>query len=138
MSFIFISLAIWLAAWLSIIILHAIALRATMKDPVRAEAYEAETDLAEIVKDGNNLFSTGFIYMLITLACHFIHLSVVRWILFAAMVIFTVLPVMSCFPKLRWLKPQNPPWVIISIITCIICNTIPLVMAIMVLTGYLL
>lgn len=82
-------LILWLGGWLAIIVLNIINRASSEQD------YNTFYIENELVADGNNLFSAGFFYFLGNLACNFINLPILHWILFIVGTACCVLPVFS-------------------------------------------
>ena len=61
----------WIISWLLIIIIHAIVIKRYDISSVYSMHFKEE-----IVNDGNNLFSTGLVYFIATLICHFLSISI--------------------------------------------------------------
>ncbi len=115
-------LILWLGGWLVIILLNV------LNRAVSGTDYVIENIENELVKDGNNLFATGLVYFLGNLLCLFADLSVLHWILFVVGVAFCALPVLSLIPMafdtFRMFKRY---W--LSFFGAVVCDVIPLVMA---------
>ena len=72
-------------AWITIVIIHAL--------------YKGndETVKSEMVKDGNNLFSISFIYLVCYEIIHFVNIYWIKIVLCVLMYLFGILPLLSAF-----------------------------------------
>lgn len=110
-------LGVMLAGWVIIIIIHAIYTH-------RNEGVDAEFTSQEMVKDGNNLFSTGVTYLIGNVICAYVPFTILRWVLFVALAIMALVP---CISTLSLVVFGRVPFS--QKLTAIINSFIPLYMA---------
>lgn len=95
-------------AWVSIIVVSAISTKCYNKDLVKYgegsfEVWHYKTSQKEMLKDGNNLFSTALIYIVALVTCYFVKIKLVSYIIMAGMFLFA-LP--SLFQMIVTMIPQ--------------------------------
>ncbi len=73
-----------LSGWISIIILAAISQK-------KIDAFSH----GEMVKDGNNLFSTAVTYILANALCMYLDIVWLEWIIFIGLLLFAIIPFLS-------------------------------------------
>ncbi|MBP3706261.1 MAG: hypothetical protein J6J13_03300 [Clostridia bacterium] len=116
-------LLLWLGGWLCIIVLN-ITNRALSDSNFITEQVEKN-----LVLDGNNLFSTGLFYFIANIACFFLNYQILHWILIILGVAFCIPPIISLFAVFKqasfW---KGKYW--LTLISAIICDAIPFIMAI--------
>ncbi len=123
----FIELAsLWIGGWILIIIIHGAYSQ-------KSKSENKEFVKKEMVKDGNNLFATGLLYFLITVACHFIRYKVFWWIGFIFCSVFVVISIVG---TIRLVAAKREP--ISQKITAIINVAVPAIMAINLYYTYLM
>ena len=81
--------ALWLGAWIIIIVLNSIVEKRHLND------FNHDFVKDEIVKDANNLFRTGFFYQIILCLAWLFTIKVVKWILVIIGIGLAVLPMIS-------------------------------------------
>lgn len=93
---------LWLGGWLLIIVIHAVMRKSSAANMKKADIFTASLEeeivpeiSAELIKDGNNLFVTGFIFYLGNLLCYFIQSPVLHWIFLVAGILICLPPLIS-------------------------------------------
>lgn len=120
----------WIISWLLIIIIHAIVIKRYDISSVYSMHFKEE-----IVNDGNNLFSTGLVYFIATLICHFLSISILRWVILIITFALCVPPLLSfCGLISRHSSNQIEN---IQKITAFICDFCPLLMSLNIYLSYI-
>ena len=76
----FVLTSIWLLSWILIIVIFSYA-NATAKEDDESCYFFFSVAKDEMVTDGNNLFTTGFLYLIGNVICRFINIPVLQWII---------------------------------------------------------
>ncbi len=121
-----IAAALWLGGWFVIIICNVMCVYIN-----RVRVFQDNFASDEIVKDGNNLFTTGLVYFIFTLACYFFSFTIFHWIFFIVFSLVALFCTLSCFPRFFTfgISVQKN----LSIISAFISQCIPLAMMINIL-----
>lgn len=123
---------LWLGGWILIIVIHAVMCKSS------AALSDEELSLtisAELIKDGNNLFTSGFFYYIGNLLCYFIHSPVLHWILLVAGVLCCLPPLFSTV--FLTVKFPSDPLKKYLLISKFLMAVIPLAMAVNIYFVYL-
>ena len=126
----FVLTSIWLLSWILIIVIFSYA-NATAKEDDESCYFFFSVAKDEMVTDGNNLFTTGFLYLIGNVICRFINIPVLQWIILIIAILLCIPPVLSCISQMI---PQafryRDKYVTLMAITGVINTFIPLIMAI--------
>lgn len=86
--------AVWLLSWISIIVIYSIA-NVISKDDNNNYFFSFAQN--EMIADGNNLFSTGFFYLIGNIICKFINVPLIRWGLLIVGIVLCMPSIFSWF-----------------------------------------
>ncbi|MEG2383511.1 MAG: hypothetical protein RSB39_07965 [Oscillospiraceae bacterium] len=103
MQVILIGIALWIITWLFVIVLNIILkISLTKKAAKNNEEWENsvfsalyERYCAELVADGNSMFSAGFMYMIGTLICKFVQIPILQWAVVIILACCCIKPLIS-------------------------------------------
>lgn len=100
-----ISASIWLGSWVLIFILYAVVISKNKNTPqqdpgVPSFFTDFYTCKKEILADGNNLFITGLVYFLGTVACYLWNNTIFHWVCFIVGAVAALIPIVSWFGML--------------------------------------
>ena len=126
----FILTAIWLLSWVLIIAIFSFANLNAKEDDENCYFF-FYTAKDEIIADGNNLFATGFLYLLFNIVCRFINLPILQWIILIIAVLLCIPSVLSfIFQMFPQAFRYRDAYISLMTITGFINTFIPLIMAI--------
>lgn len=118
---------VWLLSWISIIIIYSIANAISKNDNDSDSFYFVQN---EMIEDGNNLFSTGFIYLIGNVICKFINIPLIRWGILIIGIAFCIPSIFSWFVLIF---PQafreKDKYIWLTVITACINTFVPILMA---------
>lgn len=126
---------LWLLAWVSIIILSALTTKLYYNDILKyGEEYIELTPYQkckdEMLSDGNNLFSTGFLYIITLIVCYYIGSNIISYIAIVATVIFCIPSIISLVLMLPQLFIVRNKYITIMTFSGAIHSIVPLIIAI--------
>lgn len=126
----FVLTAVWLLAWMLIITIFSFANSAAKEED---EKYYFFFSVAkdEMIADGNNLFATGFMYLIGNIICRFINIPILEWIIMIIGILFCIPPILSCiFQLIPQAFRYRDTYISIMTITGFLSAFIPSIMAV--------
>lgn len=118
---------VWLLSWISIIVIYSIA-NAISKNDNDSHFFSFAQN--EMIADGNNLFSTGFFYLIGNIICKFINIPLIRWGFLIIGIAFCIPSVFSWFVSiLPQAFREKDKFIWLMAITAYINTFVPFLMA---------
>lgn len=129
--------ALWLIGWAVIIISYGIGMLWIKSGHIGQEYQDVGSSFVDIVRDGNNLFTTGLAYFIGNLTCYFIDIPILHYTICIAGIIFAVLPVLSAFVFAVVSIVNGDRYRRLNAFTATINSVIPLLMAVNIYFTYI-
>ena len=131
---------VWVSAWILIIIIHAIGEKLCNSDlklygDNYVELVGYEKCEKEMVKDGNNLFATGLLYIIGNVVSYYVNNDVLSWVILIITFAFVIPMIFSSVIMIKQMIYIKNKYVSLMTITGIINTIVQLIISINIYFG---